>query len=343
MTTEPSFLAIVVPVLNEEQYIRPCLESLLAQAGVDACEILVLDGGSVDSTAEVVAEMAASHSCIRLVPNPRRTQAAAVNLAARIAAPQATVLIRADAHALYPSDFVRNCLRAMEATAACSVVTPMRAVGQHGFQRAVAAAQNGRLGNGGSLHRTGGPSGFVEHGHHAAFDRRLFLERGGYDESFTHNEDAEYDHRARLAGGRIWMCGEAVVIYFPRRDIAALARQYFSHGCGRAGTVLKHRMRPQLRQLAPVCVLAGTAGGLAGLPLNPWLGAAPAAYLLFCLAWGAAAAARKRDAWLLAMGPAAIVMHLSWAAGFVRTCLKGPRSRAERRDITPAVASPRSG
>ena len=342
MTAPCGFVSIAVPVLNEELYIRACLASLLAQVEESACEILVLDGGSTDRTPEIVVEMAALHPCIRLVPNPGRIQSAAVNLAARIAAPEATVLIRADAHAVYPPGFLAACLRAMQTTGAYSVVAPMRALGQAGFQRAVAAAQNSRLGNGGSAHRVAGASRFVDHGHHVAFDRRFFLERGGYNESFTHNEDAEYDHRAGLAGGRIWMCADSPITYFPRRNLRALVGQYFRHGRGRARTLLTHRVHPKPRQVAPLFILAGIVGGLASVPLSPWFGCFPLAYLLLCLGWGAAEAVRRRDAWMLAMGPAAIAMHLSWALGFLRTCADWSghglrRDQRRERMVAPSV------
>jgi succinoglycan biosynthesis protein ExoA len=321
--SSPGAVSIAIPVLNEAQYIVPCLQSLLTQVDEQLCEILVLDGGSTDATVELVTAMAKTHSCIRVVANKQRTQAAAINLAARIAAPSAVMLFRADAHMLYPPGFVDVCLKAMEHSGAQSVVTPMYAVGRSGFQRAVAATQNSRLGNGGSPHRLGqAPSGFVDHGHHAVFDRQFFLDRGGYDESFTHNEDAEYDYRVHLAGGRVWMCADVPLIYFPRRNIGSLVKQYFKHGSGRAKTLVTHRVMPKVRQLAPIVILGGVVGGAALMPLNLYSGLLPLAYFLACLAWGAAAALKQRDVWLLAMAPAAVAMHLGWGAGFLRTVFK---------------------
>jgi succinoglycan biosynthesis protein ExoA len=128
---------------------------------------------------------------------------AAVNLAARLAAPEVRVLLRADAHSIYPPTFINACVKALIAHEVASVVVPIRTVGTAGLQRAIAAAQNSRLGNGGSAHRIGGTGRYVERGHHAAFDRDVFLRIGCYNETFSHNEDAEFDRRLILAGGRI--------------------------------------------------------------------------------------------------------------------------------------------
>lgn len=321
----PPFVTIVVPVLNEEPYIARCLASLLTQgklwADGSAFEILVMDGGSTDRTRDIVTELCASEPALRLVDNPKRLQSCAMNLAARIASPRATVLLRADAHAAYPDNFLASCMSELSRTGAASVVVPMVTTGEAGFQRAVAAAQNSLLGNGGSAHRRASRSRFVDHGHHAAFDRAFFLKIGGYNEAWSHNEDAEYDHRVSLAGGRVWMCGDATPLYYPRRDPWGLAKQYFHHGSGRARTLLTHHIRPRLRQLMPLLILCGSLGGLLLTPVYSGFALLPLVYCLICMGWGAVAAARHGDPWLLAIGPAAMIMHLSWGAGFIWRCL----------------------
>lgn len=332
----PSLVTLAVPVLNEEAYIASCLTSLLKQNDTYRLEVLVLDGGSTDRTAEIVRDMQRRHPEIRLVPNPARLQSAAVNLAARIAAPEALILLRADAHAWYPPGFVTCVVNALRKQNATSVVVPMVTEGRQGLQRGIAAAQNSRLGNGGSAHRLGLRSEWVDHGHHAAFDRAFFLSIGGYDESFTHNEDAELDHRARAAGGRIWLCAEAPITYYPRKDLVSLARQYMRHGAGRARTMLKHGMRPKPRQMAPVIALLGCVAALLLAPFWPAALLIPASYAALCLVWGLVLAIKGRDPWLAGAGPAAITMHMAWGFGFLRSLL---RHRGQRSSAVPASAS----
>ncbi len=324
--TEPlPRFSVVMPVLNEERYIARALSSLLGEVERLDGEILVLDGGSRDATRAIVAGLAAAHPVIRLVDNPGRTQSAACNLAAELACPRSGIMLRADAHAAYPSGFVSTALRALLDTGATSVVVPMRTVGRAPLQRAIAATQNSRLGNGGSSHRRAGASRFVDHGHHAAFDLAFFRSLGGYDRDFTHNEDAELDVRAVRAGGRIWLCTEAAIDYFPRDSLRQLARQYLRHGRGRARTIAKHRLRLKLRQGLPLVLLAATAVAVLA-PLSSWLAVPAGGYLLACLCWGAVEAARRTDAALLLMGPAAVVMHLSWATGFLDSRLRAVAS-----------------
>jgi succinoglycan biosynthesis protein ExoA len=311
------FCSIVVPVLNERECIGDCLHSLLQQDWGGGFEILVVDGGSTDGTQEIVASMASDRPEIRLADNPGRIQAAAMNLAARIADQRAAVLVRADAHALYPPHYVASCLDALYRQNATSVVVPMMTVGQTCRQRAIAAAQNSRLGNGGSPHRRLTVSQFVDHAHHAAFDRAFFAALGGYDERFSHNEDAEFDLRAAKAGGRTWGCAEARITYFPRKSFTSLARQYFSYGIGRARTFRKHHQIPRLRQLAPVAVLALCLGGVLLIPIDARFGMIPGLYVMLCAGFGLAIATRRGDSCLAGTGLALIIMHLCWAAGFL--------------------------
>ena len=318
------FVSIALPALNEEAYIAAAVSSVLPSTDDFDFEVLVMDGGSRDRTCELVRQMARDNPRIRLVHNEKRLQSAAINLAARIAHPDSTIILRADCHATYPAGFVERCVRQMQETGAHSVVVPMRTVGRQCFQRAVAATQNSKLGNGGASHRASGQSGWVEHGHHAAFDRTFFLSLGGYDESFSHNEDAELDRRIVTAGGHIWMDGGNVVDYFPRSTVAGLARQYVNHGKGRARTVRKHKVPLKLRQMVPLVILAGCAGGLILAPLFLGFLLVPLSYAAMCCGWGAVAALRRRDRCLAAMGIAAMAMHLGWAVGFLRGLFLAP-------------------
>ncbi len=65
-------LSVVIPARNEEESIRPTVGDLLDAlngAGIDH-EILVVDDGSTDGTAAIVAEISAAHPTVRRVPSP---------------------------------------------------------------------------------------------------------------------------------------------------------------------------------------------------------------------------------------------------------------------------------
>lgn len=61
-------VTVLLPCYNAEGFLRPALDSVLGQTYKNL-ELLVIDDGSTDSTAEILAEYAAQDSRIRLSPN----------------------------------------------------------------------------------------------------------------------------------------------------------------------------------------------------------------------------------------------------------------------------------
>jgi succinoglycan biosynthesis protein ExoA len=306
---------IVIPALNEARVIASVIARILEDDDLVDPLLLVADGGSTDGTREIVARMAADDRRVRLLENPRRLQSAALNLAARALGADRPWLVRVDAHADYPKNYASSLIAEAMRTGATSVVVSMDTVGEDGFQRAVAAAQNSVLGTGGSAHRLATAGQWVDHGHHALFNREAFQSLGGYDETFSHNEDAELDLRLAKEGGKIWLTDQVRIGYYPRSTPGALAKQYFSYGKGRARTVLKHYTPLKIRQTLPLAVAPAVVSALAA-PLF-WPSVIPAlVWALAALSFGVLLGLRKRDPAALMSGPAAMIMHVAWSAGF---------------------------
>jgi succinoglycan biosynthesis protein ExoA len=335
----PELISIIIPTLNEEGYIAKAIEEL--SLSDDDYEILVVDGLSTDRTKEIVLEIALCNPKVRYIENPRRIQAAAINIGAREAHPLAKAFVQADAHCGYPTDFCRKIVNAMRENQATSAVVPMLTIGEETpFQTAVALAQNSRLGNGGSAHRCSGTqSGLVDHGHHAAFDKTFFLEKGGYDEDFPINHDGEYDVRTAKEGAKVWMAADCAIRYFPRKSLRALSKQYFRYGLGRANTIFKHKARPKLRQLAPVVITMGVVGGAVLGQIDARFNLIPLGYLAMIggYAWRLVrSSAQTADVATSLMKTARVTlafatMHLTWGSGFVVNAVKFAWSEFERR------------
>ena len=306
---------IVIPCLNEADVIERVIQRVLDDDGLVEPLVLVADGGSTDGSREIVSDMAARDSRVRLLPNPGRLQSAGVNLAARLMGEDRPWLVRVDAHADYPRNYASTLISEARRTGAQAVVVAMETRGATPFQRAAAAAQNSRLGTGGAAHRLRASCGWVDHGHHALFNRCAFDALGGYDESFSHNEDAEFDIRLGAEGGRIWLTDKARIVYHPRRTPRALWKQYFSYGRGRARTVLKHYAPLKVRQALPLAV-APAAVLLTAAPLFWPLGVPALVWAVASLGYGAALALKGRDPAVVLSGPAAMIMHLAWSSGF---------------------------
>jgi succinoglycan biosynthesis protein ExoA len=322
-TDKPEVL-VVIPTLDEAVHIGGLLDRILSFADRRDATIVVADGGSTDGTCAIVAEIASRSGRVHLLHNPDRVQSAGINRAVSAHGAEADYLIRIDAHATYPKDYCDVLIEEAAATGADSVVVGMVAEGRGILQAAIAAAQNSRLGNGGSAHRREPEGAWVDHGHHALMRLSAFRAAGGYDESFRHNEDAELDRRLVDSGHRIWLTPRTLVTYHPRTTLRALARQYVNFGVGRAQNLLKHGAMPKARQAAVLSV--GPALALVLLaPLSPLFALPAVAWLLSCLTGGAAIALRAGRVRLVLSGVAAATMHAAWSLGFWRALIAPPR------------------
>lgn len=71
-------ISVIIPVYNTKQYLRSCLDSILAQTCTDL-EILFIDDGSTDGSAELLDAFAAEDSRIRVIHQPNGGVCAARN------------------------------------------------------------------------------------------------------------------------------------------------------------------------------------------------------------------------------------------------------------------------
>lgn len=317
---------MVVPALNEERCIANCLKSLIADDPFMAdVTVVVADGGSTDRTLTILEGLQKTYPNLQILANMDRLQSAGINTVVRDCTTERHIyLVRCDAHAHYPANYVRKVTESLASRPdAASVAVPMDSVGEGCFARAGAWIVDTRLGSGGSAHRGGTGSQWVDHGHHAGFRLEWFRKVGGYDPTFSHNEDAEYDHRIGLAGGKVWLDADIRLEYHMRPTLGALAKQYWTYGRGRARNIQKHGMKPRARQMIPVIhtiLLAFTL--LLGL-LAPVMWAYAGVYLAVLAAVSLTGFFKLGDTCGLWAGPALGAMHLAWGAGFLRQFLFG--------------------
>lgn len=325
LKVDPAAILAVIPALNEARHIEECIRSLMAGSPVmRLVPLTVADGGSTDGTQAIVERLKGEFPNLRLLDNPKRLQSAALNLAAEAHSGERTrYLVRCDAHSIYPENFILLVAAALQRTGAASVAVPMDAVGETCFEKGNAWVVDTLLGSGGSAHRGGRRSAYVDHGHHAGFDIEWFRRIGGYDETFSHNEDAEYDVRLGKAGGKVWLDAGIRIQYVPRGSVSSLARQYYNYGKGRARNFAKHGSRLKLRQAVPVIALLGSALGLLAAPFFLPALILPAGYLSLLAGASAAVAVKRKSLCGLFAGIAAGTMHLCWAAGYLKQQFAG--------------------
>jgi len=316
-------VSIVMPCRNEAAYIGPCLESVLAtDYPLDRVEVLVADGRSDDGTREIVEAWAARHPCVRLLDNPARITPAALNMAIRAAT--GDVIIRMDAHGVYPRDYVSRLVDALQETGADNVggVVVTLPADDTPVARGIALAFSHPLGVGNAYFRIGvaGPR-WVDTVPFGCFRRELFERVGMFDEEMVRNQDDEFNLRVIGRGGRILLLPDVVSRYYARRSLGAVARMFYQYGYFKP-LVARKAERIMTRQLVPpLFVLSLVATAVLGI----WVPVARAAFAGIAGAYaalvltGAAFAIRKHGLRCAAALAAVFsIMHVCYGAGYLR-------------------------
>ncbi len=327
-------VSVIIPCRNEEATIRLLLEALLKQTyPLPQMEVIIADGMSTDRTREVIKSFALEHPelSVKIVDNPKQIIPAALNTA--IAAARGVFLVRMDAHSIPRRDYVQHSAALLEAGKAENVggvwdVTPQ---GDHWIARSIAASAAHPLAVGGAQYRFSKKAEYVDTVPFGAFPRSLIDEIGGFDETLLSNEDYEFNTRIRKSGGRIWLDPQIRSIYFARKNLKELAKQYWRYGFWKSQMLKRYPETLRYRQAIPPLFVAGILIlFLAGLIYRPFLRffvLAVGLYLLTLLAIGIQLAILKKDILLIIGAPlATMTMHFAWGAGFI----VGLFSRTER-------------
>lgn len=313
---------IIIPCLNEEAHLPNLLQYFIINYINPIGLIIFADGGSTDKSIELITACAHQNPKIKLFNNEKRIQSAAVNAAIKEFGNGFKYLIRMDAHGSYPDDYCKILVEEAETIDCSSVTTSLRTVNQkQGFQKWVADAQNAPLGNGGSAHRLDKKSHYVDHGHHALIKIDAFKEVGCYDESFSHNEDAELDYRLGKKGHKIWLTSKTEMIYYPRDNWRALWKQYKNYGSGRAQNFIKHKSRPRIRQLIPIMVLPSVLS-IIFYPISPIFTIPLIAWVAGLIILTIELIVKHRDVSKFPSIIPSAIMHLSWSIGFWKKFIK---------------------
>lgn len=320
--SEPA-VSVIIPVLNEERFLKQSVQAILNQNYSGQFEIILALGPSKDQTNFIAQELAQDQR-IKLVENPSGRTASALNNAIKNS--NFDIIVRLDGHAIVDSSYIKNAVKTLLESGADNVGGLMKAEGTNAFEKSVAAAMTSKFGVGNAPFHVGGKSGEVDTVYLGTF-RKSALERVGYfDESFIRAQDWEMNYRIRKTGGKIWFNPELVVSYRPRKNILQLAKQYFEYGQWRKQVTKTYPETVSMRYLAPPVTVSGLIAGFVMVLFSKildiswlqigWL--APMVYLtvilLAFLSIGSKIGLLSR-LYLLLVLP---TMHLSWGVGFLK-------------------------
>ena len=317
-------VSVIMPCYNERRFVERALRSLFAGSyPADDMEIIAVDGESGDGTRRILEQLAWSDRRLRIITNPSRVTPAALNLG--IGAARGEIIVRADAHTVYPPDYVEVLVRALDRDGADLVGCPADATpGADGpMARVLALATRGPFATA-SPFRERTESADVDTVPFGCWRKSLFERIGLFDERLLRNQDNEHASRLRRAGGRIRLTAETRVSYLVRPTVRELYRHAATSGMWNAFTQRLHPYTFHWRHFLPGVFFCGVLVALAALVVGfargvPGLAAFGIAALLPYLFANVAVATRKAlgaGRWQLAPAIAAVTAGYHFTYGY---------------------------
>lgn len=226
-------LSLVVPVRDEERHLPSFLASLGALRWERGpVEVLLLEGRSRDATRAMLqsARIDRPGWTLRLLDNPSGDIPSALNLG--IQASRGDVIVRLDAHTLFPEDYLERLVDALGRTGAANAGGVVLAApgAETATARAIARARSDLFGAGNTGFRTGFSSGPRRTVPFGCFPRETFRRYGPFDPRLLRNQDIEMNGRIRARGGLVWQEGSVVSRYLAPATFGALVRKHLANG-----------------------------------------------------------------------------------------------------------------
>ena len=194
-------VSVIVPAYNGAATVGDCLRALLEQQTQRSYELILVDDGSADDTAHVVAAFAPR---VRLVRQQHAGAAAARNRG--VSAAQGDILLFTDADCEPAPGWIESLAGALEGADGAKGIyrTRQRSVVARWVQ-AEYESKYRRMAQRPTID-------FIDT-YSAAYRRDVFEAAGGFDEALQVDEDQELSFRLAEAGARLVFVPEAVVYH----------------------------------------------------------------------------------------------------------------------------------
>lgn len=332
-------VALGVVALNEEAYLPSLLDDIIAQDyDHDSMEVILVDGGSSDSTKQIMQEFAAREngfSRVCVLDNPKKTQPTGWNIV--LNEMESDAVIRVDAHASIASDFVSQNVRVLstgESVCGGHRSTEVPKALETPWRATLHAAEEAAFGSSAASYRRANESRYVDSVFHGAYRREVIEHVGPFNEELLRTEDNDYHYRVRQAGYKIRFDPAISSVQFMRPSLSKMLAQKYGNGywIGRTLFVQAGCISP-FHLIPLIFVLGIIALALAGLIVSwiPFM-LCGMIYFVLCaiLSIRATAQSDKANCTMLALPLIFFSIHMSYGLGSLLGILSGLKHALEK-------------
>lgn len=263
-------ISFIVVAYNAAGSLGALLEDLLVQTiPHEQIEALLVDSASTDATRAIMLDFAkATPFEVKVLDNPRRWLASGINVA--LAAATGDAIIRLDAHARIPKDFLENNLRALARGEDIVGGCVLGGAPSGAWESVLRTVDTSRFCGGAAPFRNGGEARYVDTLAYALYRREVYDKVGLYDERLRRTEDNDMHYRMRKAGYRFYFSPDIVSYHAARATMRGQLRQKWGNGywIGRTMRIQPRCFAP--RHLIPALFVLALLFGLLLLPFSVW-------------------------------------------------------------------------
>ena len=263
-------ISFIVVAYNAAGSLGALLGDLLVQTiPHEQIEALLVDSASTDATRAIMLDFAkATPFEVKVLDNPRRWLASGINVA--LAAATGDAIIRLDAHARIPKDFLENTLRALARGEDIVGGCVLGSAPGGAWESVLRTVDTSRFCGGAAPFRNGGEARYVDTLAYALYRREVYDKVGLYDERLRRTEDNDMHYRMRKAGYRFYFSPDIVSYHAARATMRGQLRQKWGNGywIGRTMRIQPRCFAP--RHLIPALFVLALLFGLLLLPFSVW-------------------------------------------------------------------------
>ena len=226
-------ITVCVVAYNEEKVLPQLLECIKAQDYPHSqMEIVLVNSMSADGTREVMDKFAESEKGfygVQVLDNPGKKLAFGWNVALRNYKGEA--IVRIDAHATIPADFIRKNVEVLESGEYVSGGIRPNIIDENTpWKELLLLAEQSMFGSSIAPYRRSEKKSYVKSIFHGAYRREVFDKIGFYNEKLGRTEDNEIHYRMRKAGFNICYSPDIISYQHTRNTLKGMLKQKYGNG-----------------------------------------------------------------------------------------------------------------
>lgn len=323
-------ISVGVVAYNEQNTLPKLFECIKAQTYPhDKMEIVLVDSMSKDDTKSLMEKFKKENKDfynIQVLDNPQKKLAGGWNVILKNY--HGDAVVRIDAHAEIPEDFVRKNVEVLESGEYVSGGLRPNIIDESTpWKETLLLAEQSMFGSSIAPYRRSEKKTYVKSVFHGAYKREVFDKVGFFNEQLGRTEDNEINYRIREAGYKICYSPDIVSYQHTRNSLKAMLKQKYGNGYWVALTLKACPKCLSVYHFVPFCFVLG----IIGTSILAAFGFPFLAYLMWGMYWLAAVAMSvlsvkgvKKTWCQLALPFLFFLLHVSYGIGSLVGMVKLP-------------------